>query len=313
MPLVRLNKYLAERGVASRRRCDELIAKGRVLVDGEPVSQLGSKIDPATARVEVEGQVFQPDSVTRLRYYLLNKPKGVICTNDRHEARRRAIDLIGDPEAGRIYTVGRLDEESTGLILLTNDGELTNLIAHPKNEVPKTYLAKVRGKIDGAALEKLTHGVHLAEGRSGPIRVRVGKRTQQFSLLSVTLAEGKNREVRRVFAKVGFDVVALRRTRIGNLSDRGLKEGQWRPLLREELRDLVAVARGERPVSDEPVRRHARRPGGPRRARPGADAHARPRRGKPRPEKGRRPAPSFEDGRRGRARKSPGRPRRERQ
>jgi hypothetical protein len=116
MPLVRLNKYLAEHGVASRRRCDELIARGKVLVDGKPVSQLGTKIDPAAARVEVEGRVFAPDSVTRLRYYLLNKPKGVICTNDRHEARRRAIDLITDPEAGRIYTVGRLDEESTGLM-----------------------------------------------------------------------------------------------------------------------------------------------------------------------------------------------------
>ena len=216
--------------------------------------------------------------MTRLRYYLLNKPKGVICTNDRHEARRRAIDLVGDPEAGRIYTVGRLDEESTGLILLTNDGELTNLIAHPRNEVPKTYLAKVRGRIDGVALEKLTRGVHLAEGKTSPIRVRVGKRTQQFSMLSVTLAEGKNREVRRVFAKVGFDVLSLRRTRIGNLSDRGLKEGQWRLLLREELRDLVAVARGEREVADEPTRRPSHGEPGGRAGRDSAPATALPAR-----------------------------------
>jgi len=188
MTLVRLNKYLADHGVASRRHCDELIAAGKVLVNGEPLSELGSKIDPEWARVEVDGRVIAPRETTRHNYYLLNKPKGVICTNDRREARKRAIDLITDPDAGRIYTVGRLDEESTGLILLTNDGELTNLIAHPRNEVQKTYLVKVRGRIDGAALEKLTRGVHLAEGKSGPIRVRPLKRTQQFSMLSVAPA-----------------------------------------------------------------------------------------------------------------------------
>jgi 23S rRNA pseudouridine2605 synthase len=300
MPEVRLNKYLADHGVASRRRCDELIAAGRVLVDGRPVTELGTRIDPEAAKVEVEGRVIEPRARARHHYYLLNKPKGVICTNDRREARKRAIDLITDPDAGRIYTVGRLDEESTGLILLTNDGEFTNLIAHPRNEVPKTYLAKVRGRIDGAAIERLARGVHLAEGKTGPIRVRVGKRTQQFSTLSVTLAEGKNREVRRVFAKVGFDVLALRRTRIGNLSDRGLKEGQWRPLLREELRDLVAVARGEREVRDEADERpggRRRRPGG----RPdGARRAARPPRGKPRPLPVRRRRQEEPRGRRGR-------------
>jgi 23S rRNA pseudouridine2605 synthase len=248
--LVRLNKYLADRGVASRRSCDELIKSGKVLVDGQPVTELGSKIDASTQKVEVDGRVFQPGR-SRHRYYLLNKPKGVVCTNDRREAKKRAVDLIGDPDRGRIYTVGRLDEDSTGLIVLTDDGELTNLVTHPRHQVPKTYLVKVRGRIEGEALEKVRKGVHLAEGRTSRLRIRVYKRSTKFSTLSVTLNEGKNREVRRIFARVGFTVLDLRRTRIGNLSDRRLKAGQWRPLLREEVEDLLAVARGERPVVPE--------------------------------------------------------------
>ena len=258
--LVRLNKYLADRGVASRRKCDELISSGKVLVDGQPVTVLGSKVDAATQKVEVDGRVFQPGR-SRHRYYLLNKPKGVICTNDRREAKKRAIDLITDPDRGRIYTVGRLDEESTGLIVLTDDGELTNLVAHPRHRVPKTYLVKVRGRVEGEALEKVRKGVHLSEGRTSRIRVRIYKRTTSFSTLSVTLNEGKNREVRRVFARVGFNVLELRRTRIGNLSDRRLKAGQWRPLLRAEVDDLIAVAKGEREVVPEsPLRRPGRKP-----------------------------------------------------
>ena len=248
--LIRLNKFLADRGVASRRMCDELIKGGKVLVDGQPATVLGAKVDPTTQKVEVDGRVFQA-ARGRHRYYLLNKPKGVICTNDRREAKKRAIDLITDPDRGRIYTIGRLDEDSTGLIVLTDDGELTNLVAHPRHQVSKTYLIKVRGRIEGEALEKVRKGVHLSEGRTSRVRVRVYKRTNTFSTLSITLNEGKNREVRRIFARVGFSVVDLRRTRIGNLSDRRLKVGQWRPLMRAEVEDLIAVARGERPVVPE--------------------------------------------------------------
>lgn len=243
-PLVRLNKFLADHGVASRRKCDELIAEGKVSVDGLPVTQLGVKVDPTRQRVDVDGVILKAD-VTRLRYYLLNKPKGVVCTNEVREARPRAIDLVTDPDKGRIYTVGRLDEESEGLILLTNDGEFTQLIAHPRHEVPKTYLVKVRGKIAGEAVEEIRRGVRLSEGRTQGARVRVLKRTTHFSSLSVTLGEGKNREVRRIFARVGYNVVSLRRTRIGGLSDRRLKSGQWRPLMRAEVRELIALARGE--------------------------------------------------------------------
>jgi 23S rRNA pseudouridine2605 synthase len=138
---VRLNKYLADHGIASRRKCDELIAKGKVTVDGAICTELGTKIDPAAQEIDVDGVVLRPER-TEPRYYLLHKPRGVVCTNERREARMRAIDLITDPSKGRIYTVGRLDEESTGLILLTNDGEFANRIAHPRYGVTKTYSSR---------------------------------------------------------------------------------------------------------------------------------------------------------------------------
>ncbi len=237
---VRLNKFLAERGVASRRRCDELIAAGKVSVDGRLVTELGTRVDPRTARVEVEGEVLEPD--LQPRYYLLNKPKGVVCTSERREARPRAIDLIGDPDKGRIFTVGRLDEDSEGLILLTSDGEFAQRIAHPRHGVTKTYLVKLRGRVDGEALARVGRGVRLSEGRSAGARLWVKKRTAAFTLLEVTLSEGMNRELRRIFAQVGFKVLSLKRVRIGPLADRRLKPGQWRPLVRAEVQTLRSLS-----------------------------------------------------------------------
>lgn len=245
--LVRLNKYLADRGVASRRKCDELIAKGAVSIDGEVVTQLGTKLDPSTQTVEVAGEVLEPAGPSK-RYYLLNKPRGVVCTNEEREPRMRAIDLVTDPRKGRIYTVGRLDEESQGLILLTNDGEFANVVSHPRHGVPKTYWAKIRGRVDDETLEQLKQGVFLSEGRTHADEIRIEKRTTDFTALSIVLREGKNREVRRMFAKVGFKVMQLRRVRIGNLTDRYLREGDWRPLTRAEVEDLKAVAIGEAKV-----------------------------------------------------------------
>lgn len=252
--LVRLNKYLADHGIASRRRCDELIAKGKVMVDGEIVTALGTKVDPRAQQVDVDGVVLKPER-TDPKYYLLHKPRGVVCTNDRREARMRAIDLVTDPAKGRIYTVGRLDEESTGLILLTNDGEFANRIAHPRYGVTKTYLVKVRGRIEGEAIEKIKSGVRLAEGWTAPAFVKVLKRTNEWSILSVTLNEGKNREVRRVFAAVGFNVLTLRRTHIGTLSDRTLKEGQWRPLVRVEVQELLEQSKVTGDAAELPDKR----------------------------------------------------------
>jgi 23S rRNA pseudouridine2605 synthase len=237
--LVRLNKYLADRGIASRRKCDELIAGGQVTVDGELTTELGTKIDPERQSVEIDGYVLKPGGMRR-RYYLLNKPAGVVCTNEPRETRPRAVDLITDARKGRIYTVGRLDEESKGLILLTNDGDFANRIMHPRYGVEKTYVVRVAGKIDDAALQKIRDGVHLAEGRTAGARVLVDKRLRDQSTLTLTLREGMNREIRRAFAAVGFKVLDLRRTRIGPLSERGMKIGRWRELTSEEVEALRA-------------------------------------------------------------------------
>ena len=204
--LVRLNKFLASQGVASRRKCDELIAEGRVSVDGEVVRELGVRVDPATQAVEIDGTVFMARGA-RQRYYLLNKPKGVLCTNEERETRPRAVDLITDQKKGRIFTVGRLDEESEGLILLTNDGDFAQRVMHPRYGVEKTYEVEVFGNIDDEALTKVREGVHLAEGRTAGARVLVKDRRNDLSRLSVSIREGMNREIRRAFARVGHKVL----------------------------------------------------------------------------------------------------------
>ncbi len=264
--LVRLNKFLADHGVASRRKCDELIASGQVTVDGEPATELGLKIDPERQQVEIDGVVLRP-SAGRRRYYLLNKPAGVVCTNEAREPRPRAIDLITDPFKGRIYTVGRLDEESKGLILLTSDGEFANRVMHPSFGVGKTYLVKVAGEIDDATLNRIRDGVHLSEGRTAGARVLVERRGRTHSLLTIQLIEGMNREIRRVFARFGFKVVELKRVRIGRLTDRGLKPGRWRELTRDEVQAFLTDGH----AAQEP------------------DAASGPPRAKPRPKKASRP------------------------
>ncbi|QDU83495.1 Ribosomal large subunit pseudouridine synthase B [Planctomycetes bacterium Pla163] len=237
--LVRLNKYLASHGIASRRGCDELIAEGGVSIDGHIVTDLGIKVDPANQRIEVDGVTLRPEGV-RHRYYLLNKPSGVVCTNSERELRPRAVDLITDRDKGRVFTVGRLDEDTTGLILITNDGDFANRVMHPRYGIDKTYLVLVQGRIDDAAVAKIRDGVHLSDGRTSGARVLVQKRTATASKLVVTIKEGKNREVRRVFARTGYKVTDLKRIRVGHLTDRGLKPGSWRPLRRNEILELLA-------------------------------------------------------------------------
>ena len=255
---VRLNKLLADHGIASRRGADALIAAGKVSVDGEPATELGLRVDPERQRVEIDGFVLKPRTAKR-RYYLLNKPAGVVCTNEGRETRPRAVDLVTDPRKGRIYTVGRLDEASLGLILLTNDGTFANRIMHPRYGVTKTYLVKVRGEIDDAALQKVREGVHLSEGRTAGARILVERRGRDHSLLTVAIREGMNREIRRSFAKVGFKVLELRRTRIGPVTDRGLKTGRWRELEADEVEALLAGDSGTKP-SRAPRRPPGRRP-----------------------------------------------------
>jgi len=266
-PLVRLNKFLASQGVASRRKCDELISGGRVSVDRKVVRELGVRVDPTRQEIEVDGQVFKAQGA-RQRYYLLNKPKGVVCTNEERETRPRAVDLITDPRKGRIFTVGRLDEESEGLILITNDGDFAQRVMHPRFGVEKTYEVEVFGRIEDEALQKVREGVHLAEGRTAGARVLVKDRRKETSRLSVSIREGMNREIRRAFARIGHKVLELRRVRIGPISDRGLKPGRWRELAAEEVRALLGGGEvieriRRRPTDRRPskTRAHSGKPG----------------------------------------------------
>lgn len=269
---VRLNKFLAQNGIASRRGADALIAGGHVTVDGQLVTELGRRVDPERQRVEVDGVVLRARG-ERLAYYLLNKPAGVVCTNDPRENRPRAVDLITDKEKGRIYTVGRLDEDTEGLVILTNDGEFANRISHPRYGVKKTYWVDVRGRVLDEAIDEMRKGVRLSDGWCAFERVEVLKRGPSRSILLVTLSEGKNREVRRVLAALALPVRTLRRVEIGPLSDRRLKTGHWRRLTRAEVGRLLEAARpGARPAAGRPRRRPDTRRGASdgRRAHPGS-------------------------------------------
>jgi 23S rRNA pseudouridine2605 synthase len=252
---VRLNKLLAEHGLASRRAADEMISDGHVTVDGVRVEELGLKVDPTQQVIEVDGAPLDPVERQGKRYYLLNKPAGVVCTNERRETRPRAVDMITDRAKGRIYTVGRLDEESKGLIILTNDGDFANRVMHPRYGVTKTYAVKLRGRIDDADVQRVRDGVRLKEGRTGPVRVLIKKRSREYSRLEVTLQEGKNREIRRIFLSVGFKVVELRRTHIGTVHDRKLKFGFWRYLERQEVEELLDLSAGVEPTETGPSAR----------------------------------------------------------
>ncbi|MBL8900279.1 MAG: rRNA pseudouridine synthase [Planctomycetes bacterium] len=236
LPKVRLNKYLADHGVASRRACDELISEGRVRVNGRVVSDLGVKVDPAADEVQVDDDVL---AVEPKVYFLLYKPKGVVCTNGVSHGRPRAIDLLKPRVQERVYCVGRLDEDSEGLIVVTNDGAFAQRISHPRHQVPKTYHLKVQGNIDGAAVERAQRGIHLAEGRTAGAKIKVLRRGATSSNLLVTLREGRNREIRRVFARLGHQVKSLVRVRIGTLTTTGLRRGGYRPLRKSEVRELL--------------------------------------------------------------------------
>ncbi|MDR3635564.1 MAG: pseudouridine synthase [Isosphaeraceae bacterium] len=258
----RLQKALAHAGVGSRRACEELILQGRVTVDGKVVRELGTKVDPRQSQIAVDGQKIH---VERLVYYAVNKPKGYVSTNNDPSGRPRVVDLL--PEVPqRVYTVGRLDEMSTGLMLLTNDGELANRLAHPKFGVEKLYRAVVAGTPDQDVLTKLTEGVWLAEGKVRAKRVRIAGKKGESTVLELVLAEGKNREVRRMLAKFGHKVMTLTRTAVGPITLKGLAPGAYRTLSAHEVDLLQKVAAG---IAVAPARhtepRH-RRPS----SRPGA-------------------------------------------
>lgn len=233
----RLQKLLARAGYGSRRTCEELIREGRVTVDGQEVTEMGTKADPAVQEIRVDGARLKAESYV---YYLLNKPKGVVCTSNDPQHRRTVVELI--PERRRIFAVGRLDYESRGAVILTNDGRLTNLLTHPRYGVEKTYHVRVRGKPEGEELDRLRRGVWLSEGRTLPARVWVVRERRGETELGVALCEGKNRQVRRMFAKIGHKVLGLSRTRIGPLTLKGLGDGDFRELKPNEVEMLTRIA-----------------------------------------------------------------------
>jgi 23S rRNA pseudouridine2605 synthase len=229
----RLQKVLAQVGIASRRVCETMIADGRITVNGEPAG-LGRRVDPATDRIAVDGVPLsvRPGLVT----YLLNKPPGVVSTASDPHGRPTVVDLLpGEP---RVHPVGRLDADSEGLLLLTNDGELTFQLTHPRFGVEKEYLVAVQGRLRPSEVRRLREGVVLDDGITAPARVAL----VEPDVARITIHEGRNRQVRRMCAAVGHPVVRLVRTRIGPIADRSLAPGEWRPLSFAEVRSLASAA-----------------------------------------------------------------------
>ena len=235
----RLQKVLAAAGIDSRRKCEELILHGAVRVNRRVVDKLPAFVDPEKDVITVDGKKIRP---ARKVYFLLNKPKGVICTNQDPQNRKKAIDMIHTKE--RIFCVGRLDADTTGIIILTNDSELANKLTHPRYGLAKTYIVEIKGRITGEQVEKLKKGIWLAEGRTGRALIKVLKRGHKVSLIEVTIKQGLNRQVRRMLARVGMPVKSLKRTRIGKLDVRGLGVGKFRTLTRAEVAYLEKTTTG---------------------------------------------------------------------
>ena len=230
---------MAAAGVDSRRKCEELILDGAVRVNRKVVDKLPVFVDLEKDLITVNGRKIH---AAQKVYFLLNKPTGVICTNRDPHGRKKAIDLVSARE--RIFCVGRLDADTTGIIILTNDSELANRLAHPRYGLAKTYVVRVKGEIAGERLEKLKRGIWLAEGKTGRASVKILKRGHKESLIEVTIRQGLNRQVRRMLAKVGLPVRTLTRTRIGKLSSRGLGVGKFRALTKAEVAYLKKATAG---------------------------------------------------------------------
>jgi 23S rRNA pseudouridine2605 synthase len=226
----RLQKFLASAGVDSRRNCEEIILDGDVRVNRKVVDTLPAFVDPEVDIVTVNGRRVK---LAEKVYFLLNKPKGVICTSSDPQGRKKAIDLIDTPE--RIFCVGRLDIDTTGLLILTNDSELANRLTHPRYELPKTYEVMLKERISGEAIEKLKKGTWFSEGKTGKSAVKVLKRSQKDSTIEITIRQGLNRQIRRMLAKVDCRVKSLRRTKVGNINLKGIPIGAYKQLTKSQV------------------------------------------------------------------------------
>jgi 23S rRNA pseudouridine2605 synthase len=236
MAMQRLQKIMAAAGVDSRRNCEELIISGAVAVNGKIVETLPAFADPDEDTITVNGRKI---TAVRKVYYLLNKPRGVLCTDFDPQGRPTAIDIVG--ARGRIFCIGRLDADTTGLIILTNDTEMANRLTHPRYGVAKTYVAEVEGMVGSEQVEKIKKGVWLAEGKTGPAIVKILNRGHKGTLLEIIIKQGINRQVRRMLLKVGLKVKSLKQTQIGRIDCRGVGAGRFRPLKADEVAYLKKI------------------------------------------------------------------------
>lgn len=234
----RLQKIIANSGYCSRRKAEELIKAGKVKVDGKVITELGTKVSDKSV-IEINNERITREEK---EYYLLNKPRGVVTTTSDDKHRKTVVDLIETDK--RIYPVGRLDYDTTGVIILTNDGEFAHMIMHPKSEIDKVYIAKVEGIINGEAIRKLETGVELDQVVVKASRVKVRKMNHKtnHSLVEITIHEGKNHQVKRMFEKVGYRVDKLKREKIAFLTTKGLNSGEYRKLSGKEVSKLYVLA-----------------------------------------------------------------------
>jgi 23S rRNA pseudouridine2605 synthase len=235
--MVRLQKFLAETGIASRRASEHLILAGRVEVNGSTVRELGTKVDPAEDHVSVDGS---PVKAQRKLYIALHKPKGYLSTRRDPGHRRILADLL-PPEWGKLYPVGRLDHDTEGLIFLTNDGEFALRLTHPRYGTRKVYQATVAGRIEPPHLARLTEGIRDAGEQLKAARARLVSANNTRSVIELELSEGKNREIRRMFEALGYKVLQLQRTQIGRIKLGELPKGKWRTLTEPEIKSLLAA------------------------------------------------------------------------
>lgn len=233
---MRLNKFLAACGIASRRDCDKLIAEGRVCVNGK-AAVLGVDVSDSDC-VTVDGRQV---TLKKNEYYILNKPKGYLSTVSDDKGRRTVLDLLPS-NVGRIYPVGRLDYDSEGLLILTTDGELAQRLTHPSNEVPKTYLVKIEGTATEATLNPIRSGVEIDGGYvTKKCKAHIVETNKDYTKIHITITEGKNREIRKMFAAIGREVILLKRIKVGELTLRGLNRGAYRKLTKQEVAYLMSL------------------------------------------------------------------------